>query len=116
MEEFYLKQLHFAPTLKKLAKQIEFHPTMHRQILFDWIDSLTTDYPISRRRYYATEIPIWYCSKCETPHLPKPGKYYRPWRDPAPFRKCTKCGEHEVRRRDARRSTPGWTRASRRST
>lgn len=92
MEEFYLKQLQFVPVLKKLAKKIEFHPPMHRQILFDWMDSLTTDYPISRRRYYATEIPIWYCGKCETPHLPKPGKYVRPWKDPAPFRKCSKCG------------------------
>jgi len=92
MEEFYLKQLQFAKTLKKLARLIEFHPQMHRQILIDWIDSLATDYPISRRRYYATEIPIWYCGKCETPHLPKAGKYYRPWKDPAPFKKCSKCG------------------------
>ncbi|HYC11526.1 MAG TPA: valine--tRNA ligase [Nitrososphaerales archaeon] len=92
MEEFYLKQLEFKPALRKLAKTIEFHPKMHRQILLDWIDSLTTDYPVSRRRYYATEIPVWYCSKCGTPHLPKPGKYYRPWRDEAPFKRCKKCG------------------------
>ena len=92
MEEYYLRQLEFKPALKKLAKRIEFHPAMHRQILFDWIDVLTTDYPISRRRYYATEIPVWYCSKCGTPHLPKPGVYYRPWRDEAPFKKCRKCG------------------------
>ena len=52
---------------------MEFHPEMHRQILLNWMNSLTTDYPISRRRYYATEIPIWYCSKCNEPHLPKPG-------------------------------------------
>ncbi|MDA4136841.1 MAG: valine--tRNA ligase [Thaumarchaeota archaeon] len=92
MEEFYLKQLEFLPKLRKLAKEIEFHPEAHRQILFNWMNSLTTDYPISRRRYYATEIPIWYCGKCNEPHLPKPGKYYRPWRDPAPFKKCKKCG------------------------
>jgi valyl-tRNA synthetase len=92
MEEFYLKQLEFLPKLRKLAKEIEFHPEAHRQILFNWMNSLTTDYPISRRRYYATEIPIWYCAKCNEPHLPKPGKYYRPWRDPAPFKKCKKCG------------------------
>ena len=92
MEEFYLKQLEFLPKLRKLAKGMVFHPEMHRQILFNWMDSLTTDYPISRRRYYATEIPIWYCSKCNEPHLPKPGKYYRPWKDPAPFKKCSKCG------------------------
>jgi valyl-tRNA synthetase len=92
MEEYYLKQLDYKPALKKIAKKIEFHPAMHRQILLDWIDVLTTDYPISRRRYYSTEIPVWYCSKCNTPHLPKPGVYYRPWRDEAPFKKCRKCG------------------------
>jgi valyl-tRNA synthetase len=92
MEEYYLKQLEFRVKLKKLAKKIDFHPEMNRQILTNWIDSLTTDYPISRRRYYATEIPVWYCTKCGTPHLPKPGKYYRPWRDPAPFKRCKKCG------------------------
>jgi valyl-tRNA synthetase len=92
MEEFYLKQLEFRPKIKSLARKIEFHPDMHRQILMNWINGLTTDYPISRRRYYATEIPIWYCTKCSTPHLPKPGKYYRPWRDPAPFKRCNKCG------------------------
>jgi len=92
MEEFYLKQLEFRPMIKSLARKIEFHPDTHRQILVNWVDSLTTDYPISRRRYYSTEIPIWYCTKCSTPHLPKPGKYYRPWRDPAPFKRCKKCG------------------------
>jgi valyl-tRNA synthetase len=92
MEEYYLKQLEFKAALKKMAKGIEFHPEMHRQVLLDWIDVLTTDYPISRRRYYSTEIPVWYCSKCNTPHLPKPGVYYRPWRDEAPFKRCTKCG------------------------
>jgi len=92
MEEFYLKQLEFRPMIKSLARKIEFHPDTHRQILVNWVNSLTTDYPISRRRYYSTEIPIWYCTKCSTPHLPKPGKYYRPWRDPAPFKRCKKCG------------------------
>jgi valyl-tRNA synthetase len=92
MEEFYLKQLDYLPKLRKLVKEMVFHPEIHRQILLNWMNSLTTDYPISRRRYYATEIPIWYCSKCSEPHLPKPGKYYRPWRDPAPFKKCKKCG------------------------
>ena len=57
MQEFYLKQLKFVPKLRRLAKEMKFHPDMHRQVLLNWIDSLTTDYPISRRRYYATEIP-----------------------------------------------------------
>jgi len=92
MEELYLEQLQFRQRLRTLSRQVKFNPEMHRQILLNWIDSITTDYPISRRRYYATEIPIWYCGKCATPHLPKAGKYYRPWKDPAPFKKCVKCG------------------------
>ncbi len=92
MQEFYLKQLEFLPKIRKLAREMKFHPDMNRQILLNWINSLTTDYPISRNRYYATEIPIWYCSKCNEPHLPKPGKYYRPWKDAPPFKKCKKCG------------------------
>jgi valyl-tRNA synthetase len=92
MQEFYLKQLKFLPKLRRLSREMEFHPTIHRQILLNWINSLTTDYPISRSRYYATEIPIWYCAKCKEPHLPKPGRYYRPWRDEPPFKKCNRCG------------------------
>jgi len=42
-----------------------------------------------------TEIPIWYCKRCGAPHLPTPGKYYQPWRDPPPFKRCTKCGHTE---------------------
>ena len=92
MEEYYLKQLEYRKAVRKMAREIKFHPEMHRQILLDWVDVLTTDYPISRRRYYSTEIPVWFCSKCNTPHLPKAGKYYRPWRDEAPFKRCRKCG------------------------
>lgn len=92
MEEFYLKQLPFKEKIKKVSEGIVFHPEMHRQILINWIDGLTTDYPISRRRFYATEIPVWYCTRCNTPHVPRPTGYFRPWREPPPFKRCKKCG------------------------
>ncbi|MEM5802327.1 MAG: valine--tRNA ligase [Candidatus Aenigmatarchaeota archaeon] len=92
MKEFYLDQLNFIPILKKIQKKIKFHPEKHRQRLIDWMNSLTIDWPISRRRYYGTEIPIWYCENCNEPHLPKSGRYYQPWRQKAPFKKCKKCG------------------------
>ena len=95
MKEYYLRQLDFRDELIKLADKIEFFPLEGKRRLLDWINSLSSDWPISRRRYYGTEIPIWYCKNCNTPHLPEPGKYYRPWCDPPPFERCSKCGSKE---------------------
>ncbi len=95
MEEYYLKQLDSIEKMKKLGKQIRFYPEMHRQILMNWIESIAIDWPISRRRYYGTEIPIWYCKECSEPYVPEPGKYYRPWKDKCPVDKCPKCGASE---------------------
>ena len=95
MEEFYLKQLDAVKKMKKLGSEIKFYPEMHKQILMNWLESIAIDWPISRRRYYGTEIPIWYCKECSEPHLPEPGKYYRPWIDKCPISKCTKCGASE---------------------
>ncbi len=92
MKEYYLKQLDFKDTMEKLAKELKFYPEKHRQRLLDWIRSITIDWPITRRRYYGTEVPIWYCKKCGEPHVPEPGKYYRPWKESPPFEKCKKCG------------------------
>ncbi len=91
-DAWYLQQLEFRGELRRLASEMEFRPTRHRQLLLDWIDSLTIDWPISRRRYYHTEIPLWYCRACGEALAPTPGKYYRPWKDPAPFEECPKCG------------------------
>jgi len=95
MEDYYLKQLEFAEKLKEESKKMKFHPEHHRRLLIDWINSLKIDWPISRRRYYGTEIPIWYCAKCGEPHLPPPGRYYRPWAEKPPFDRCRKCGHTE---------------------
>jgi len=95
MEEYYLKQKESVGKMKDLGTQIKFYPEMHRQILSNWLDSIKIDWPISRRRFYGTEIPIWYCKKCSEPYLPEPGKYYRPWSEPCPAEKCSKCDSTE---------------------
>jgi valyl-tRNA synthetase len=94
LQDYYVKQLEFVPQLKELAFKLKFYPDMHRQILLKWLDSINIDWPVSRRRFYGTEIPIWYCNACKAPNLaPSDGKYYRPWKDKPPFEKCEKCGD-----------------------
>ncbi len=95
MEEYYLKQKDSVDKIKDLGSKINFHPAMHKQILLNWLESISIDWPISRRRFYGTEIPVWYCKKCNEPHLPELGKYYRPWKDPSPISKCVKCSSTE---------------------
>jgi len=95
MEEYYLKQKDSVNRIKELGSKIVFHPSMHKQILMNWLESISIDWPISRRRYYGTEIPIWYCKQCKEPHVPEPGKYYKPWKDRSPILKCVKCGTTE---------------------
>ena len=95
MEEYYLKQMDYVEKMKGLGSEIRFYPQMHQQILMNWLDSISIDWPISRRRFYGTEIPIWYCKKCNEPYVPEPGKYYKPWIDKCPIDKCTKCNATE---------------------
>jgi valyl-tRNA synthetase len=95
LHDYYVKQLDYVPQLRELAIKLNFHPEMHRQILLNWLDSVAIDWPVSRRRFYGTEIPIWYCNSCKAPLLPEPGKYYRPWKESPPFEKCPKCGHAE---------------------
>ncbi len=97
MKEFYLKQLDYKEEMKKLAEKINFYAPESRKILLDWINSVSIDWPISRRRYYATEIPLWYCKKCETAVLPPKGTYVQPWKESCPIKKCKKCGYNEFR-------------------
>jgi valyl-tRNA synthetase len=96
MKEYYLKQLDFLPKLKELANKIVFHPAANQQILMDWLNSIAIDWPISRRRVYATEIPVWYCTMCGQAIIPKGGEYYQPWKDPAPVARCPNCNSTEM--------------------
>src|SRR2546428_136864 len=89
------KQLESRAALGPLPQARAFRPTRHRQLVLDWIDSRTIAWPISRLRSSPTEIPLWYCKKCGETLAPPPGKYYRPWKDPAPFAKCPKCSSKE---------------------
>lgn len=95
MKEFYLKQVQYRDDLLKMANEMKFFAAESRQILVDWINALNIDWVISRRRFYGTEVPLWYCKKCRYVVVPQQGKYYQPWREHAPLRTCPKCGSAE---------------------
>ncbi len=92
MREFYLKQVEFKDELLKLADDMKFFSPQSKQILIDWIKSVDIDWVISRRRYYGTEIPLWYCKRCGYIYVPEPGRYYQPWREKPPIEECPRCG------------------------
>jgi valyl-tRNA synthetase len=92
MREYFLKQLEFKDVMRRIASEVKFLPEEHRAKLLNWIDSISMDWPISRSRYYATEVPVWKCTKCGATLVPPPGRYYRPWKEPAPWDKCPVCG------------------------
>jgi valyl-tRNA synthetase len=87
MSEFYLKQIDEKEKVRDIAaKKIDFYPDNSRKILNDWIDKISIDWPISRRRFYATEIPLWYADDDgkKLVALPVEKKYYQPWKEKVP--------------------------------
>ena len=95
LHDYYLRQLEYVAVLKDISKNICFYPEIHKQILNNWLDAISIDWPISRRRFYGTEIPVWFCNKCQTPNLPDSGQYYQPWKERPPFDRCSNCGSTE---------------------
>lgn len=89
--EWFLKQLEFKEDLKRLLDEMSFKPEMHKRRLIEWIDSISMDWPITKDRFYATEVPMWRCKKCRSTLIPDPGKYYRPWIEEPPWENCPTC-------------------------
>ncbi len=79
MPEFYLKQVDIKEKVRAISKDVNFYPEFARKILNDWINSVSIDWPISRRRYYATPIPLWYSTDLVC--VPNELEYVEPWRE-----------------------------------
>lgn len=84
LKEWYVRQTHIQDRMKTHIEAIEFHPPRNRQFLLDWMDNISIDWPISRRRWYHTEIPIWYSQNEQLVVVPPSGTYVQPWKDHPP--------------------------------
>ncbi|MHA2472399.1 MAG: valine--tRNA ligase [Promethearchaeota archaeon] len=96
LKEYYIKQVEYVKDLRAMVGEMQFHPDQNKQWLLDWIDRVSIDWPISRRRYYHTEIPLWKCKDCGEIYLAPKGVYVQPWREEPPFatQPCRKCGSN----------------------
>ena len=94
MKEYYLKQIEFKDKMLELAEKMNFYAPESKLIFTNWVNSISIDWPISRRRYYATEVPVWHCKKCGEKVIPEKGRYYRPWKEKCPV-KCQSCGSND---------------------
>ena len=84
LKEWYVKQTHVQDRLRDLSKKSRIIPERNRQFLHDWMDGISIDWPISRRRWYHTEIPIWYSEDETKIIVPPSGIYVQPWKDNPP--------------------------------
>ena len=84
LKEWYVRQTHVIDRLSELSNSCNFIPERNRQFLHDWMDGISIDWPISRRRWYHTEVPIWYSEDSSKVIVPPNGVYVQPWRDLPP--------------------------------
>ncbi len=84
LKEWYVRQTHIQDRMRELIEDMEFHPIRNKQFLLDWMDNISIDWPISRRRWYHTEVPIWYSEDGEKIITPPAGVYVQPWREGPP--------------------------------
>jgi len=85
LKEWYVRQTHILGRLSELSNQSSFIPERNRQFLHDWVDGISIDWPISRRRWYHTEVPIWYSEDGSRVVVPPHGAYVQPWREKPPL-------------------------------
>lgn len=101
LKEWYVRQTHIQERMKEHIEEINFVPPRNKQFLLDWMQNISIDWPISRRRWYHTEIPIWY-SEDESKIIVAPsGTYVQPWRETPP-------SGSEVLDRESREMLGSW--------
>ncbi len=89
LKELYLRQVDWKEKVRKAEREMKFYPEAFRKVLEDWIDAVSQDWPITRRRYYGTPVPVFYCPE-HGPWVPEIDDYIESWKE---TRRCPICGK-----------------------
>jgi len=91
--QWFIKIIEVKQKILESQEKIAWFPAYMRTRLLHWIESLTWDWCVSRQRYFATPIPVWYCKDCnEIVPAKKEQCYVEPLNDTPPVDRCPKCG------------------------
>src|SRR5947199_6939519 len=68
--QWFMKTRDLTQKVIEWAGKLDWIPPFSKQRLIDSAESLEWDWVISRQRIFATPIPVWYCTKCESTIIP----------------------------------------------
>jgi valyl-tRNA synthetase len=92
-EQWFLNLLDFKEDVLRVADEVRWFPEFMKIRLQNWTNSLAWDWCLSRQRYFATPIPVWYCVDCqEVVVADEDQPYVDPTTDAPPVDSCPKCG------------------------
>lgn len=107
--QWFFKVTAFQPTLIRFNEEVNWVPSWAKDRMRNWLESLG-DWPVSRKRYWGTPLPIWVCQACaqtlvigslkELAHyakLPKKMDLHKPGIDEIAFA-CTACKKGTMKR------------------
>jgi valyl-tRNA synthetase len=78
----------------KAAERVRWVPDHMRLRLQEWAGSLDWDWVISRQRFFATPIPVWYCGSCGAVRVAEEGEIPIDPSETVPSSPC-RCGKTE---------------------
>jgi len=91
-QQWFMRVLDLNEKVIEGAKRVRWVPEYMRARFVDWARSMDWDWVISRQRIFATPIPAWYCSKCNTPIVADEQQLpVNPEKDKPPVKRCPMC-------------------------
>jgi valyl-tRNA synthetase len=95
-KQWFMKTMELTEVVEKAASEVVWYPDFMKNRLIDWAKSLDWDWVISRQRFFATPIPVWYCKACGELILAEPEWVpINPKLEAPRISQCPKCGGKE---------------------